>query len=135
MPRQLRSDEPYSKFLLFKGHWERKYPGEKYLKTGKDLKFAKELVEIEDAEIVRRLQIYFKEEWYGENCRHSLPAFVQNLNTFVPRRKEGGPALIDCPLCGKKHPANEDCTKGKAVPMPKEVSDTLTLLVKKMSVK
>jgi len=135
MPRILKSDEPYAKFLLFKGHWERKYPGEKYFKMDKDLRFAKQLCEIDDAEIVKRIRVYLKNQWYGEHTKHSLAAFVTNFNMWVEETHGNQEVLIDCPVCGERHRPHKDCSKeGKVVTMPKEVGDALTLLATKMAV-
>lgn len=126
-------NETYEKAMLFAQLWEEKYVGETYIITGKDLKYAKELKTIPNDEIVRRLRVYLKDDWYGENCGHSLAPFVQNINNFIPAKREDG-VVMDCPLCGKSHAPHVDCSKvGKVVPMPKEVGDALTLLAKKMS--
>jgi len=137
MPRILKSDEPYAKALVFKQAWESHYVGETYIITGKDLRFAKELAAVSNDEIRRRLGVYFRNEWWGEHCRHSLAAFVSNINSFVPVKREIVTApLIDCSICGERHRPHKDCSKeGKVVTMPKEVGDALTLLTTKMAVK
>jgi RNase P subunit RPR2 len=136
MRRSLRPDEPFAKFLFFKGLWERKYPGEKYLKTDKDLKYAKKLCEVDNAEIEKRARIYFKNKWYGENCRHNLAPFVTNFNLWVEEKHTSSQEIvIDCPVCGQKHRAHKPCpTSGKVIPMPDAVSQALTDLSKKMQV-
>ena len=81
----------------------------------------------------RRFRVYLKNEWYGEACHHSIPAFVQNINNFIPAKREDG-VVMDRPR-GKSHAPHVDCSKsGKVVPMPKAVEESLTLLAKKMAV-
>jgi hypothetical protein len=119
----------YAKALLFKSQWEQFYEGETYIITGKDLKFARELREVNNDEIVRRVQLYFREVWFGEHCRHNLAAFVSNINQFVPQKKDPVKVFeFACPLCGKKHGANEDCTsKNPATPMLNELSKKMQM--------
>jgi hypothetical protein len=114
--RQLRPDEPFAKFLVFKTAWEGQYEGETYLCTGKDMKFAKELTQVDNDEIVRRLQTYFLDEWYGEHTRHSLSAFVSNINKFLPMKKDvPKPRIVrnvqdpKCEKCGTAHPPISEC--------------------------
>ena len=93
--------------------------GETYIIMGKDLKYAKELKTVDNDEIVRRLRVYLQDEWYGENCRHSLAPFVQNFNNFVPQKKDPVKTfIIECPICNTKHNPNTPCkSKNPAAPL------------------
>ena len=128
---------PFSKWLRFKARWEKQYPGETLIKTGKDLKFCKEvLADVPDEIIDARMEVYFADEWYGENTHHSLAPFASNINTFIPKKRNLGLIVqIDCPICGKKHAPHKKCDDGAVVSMPKEFGETLTLLAKKMAAK
>ena len=77
--------EPYRKAALFASLWEKEY-GEKFIINGMMCKWAKELVDVQDDTIVSRFRVYIREEFY-QGCRHSLPAFVKNFNSFVPKVK------------------------------------------------
>lgn len=90
--------EPYRKAALFASLWEKEY-GEKFVINGMMCKWAKELVDVPDDTIVSRFRIYIREEFY-QGCRHSLPAFVKNFNSFVPKVKVGRREKA-CTNCGE----------------------------------
>jgi hypothetical protein len=85
-----KPNEVWQKAALFAQLWEEIYR-EKFIITGMELKWAKELVGVDNDLIVERFKIFKGDEWYGENARHSLPSFVKNFNTFVKktRRADG----------------------------------------------
>jgi hypothetical protein len=81
----------FQKAALFKQLWEEKHPTETFALIPMVFRWAKELIEIDNDMIVERFKIFAEDEWYWENTRHSLPAFVKNFNSFVPkvRRRDG----------------------------------------------
>ena len=86
-----KPNEVWQKAELFQQFWEAKYAPEPFIINGMVLKWAKELVGIDNDLIYQRWKIFSEDDWYGENTRHSLPAFVKNFNSFVAksRRKDG----------------------------------------------
>lgn len=84
--------------------WSQHYHGEVYEKSGKDFRFAKEYLEINDGEfvpdnIVAKAQVYLgRNGFYAEN-RHGFAAFVNNIGSFVPERGK----IIEAPKTGRTH--------------------------------
>jgi hypothetical protein len=107
---------------IYKQLWEAMYVGETCFLTSGHFKAAHELWTsgITPDEFAQRLKVYFGNEFYGgESCRHSLFAFVKNINSFIPpkKRKEANKAYelefchthdvtyrlgFGCPECNKE---------------------------------
>ena len=98
--------QPFLLVGTFSEVWSAHYGGEVYEMSGKDLKYAREYLEINGGNfvpdnIVGKAKVYLKRDGvYAEN-RHSFTAFIRNIGTFVeqksrPVREKRTMRFCDC---------------------------------------
>ena len=114
-PKKVRKSNPIQdRIILFAQKWEERYPEETYIIAwGMDGKWMKELESVPLDSLSQRLDVYMnKNDDWIVGCRHSLPAFVKNINKFIPEtkpaKKKQNPVVLLCE-CGSPVEFGKDC--------------------------
>ncbi len=103
----------YAILKEFKQKWERRYPQRIFTPRPQHFKQVKDLLTpvdgfepLELAEIVQRIEIYLKNNFYTV-CAHNFSTFCKNFDLFIPPPPQRPAAAVACQRCGEIYRVNQ----------------------------
>lgn len=100
---------------IFASVWSQEYGGEVYIRTGKDLRFAKDFLEANEGEytpdiVISEAKYFVKIGGIFASRRHRFCDFINNIGTFAPAKKEQirqRSQYYTCPRCKASMPESK----------------------------
>lgn len=104
--------KPYQLIDCFAQCWCQEYAGEVYEKSGKDYKYAKEYLELNEGDfqadnIIGRAKYFLNQNGIYAERRHQFSDFIRNIGSFgtlKPKKKSTAiPMTLICAECGQAY--------------------------------